>query len=361
MVAMTKQSPLTALHQQNGAAFGAEDGWTLPLHFGDPLREYSAVRSDVGLLDLCHRALLRFTGTDRVSYLQGMVANDVKKLAPGEGMHAAILDIQGKILADTRIFGAEESFLLDLWESLKERTVAHLNRYLIADEVEIVDLTGRHGVLSLQGPKAQPLLTDLFADGELPASELDHRVLPLGGAEVRIARSSHTGEEGYDLFIAINDLNPITALIQEKGGKFSPRWVGAQAQEMLRIEAGIPRYGVDMNENTLFLETGLDRAVSFHKGCYLGQEVVERIRSRGHINRKLVGMILEANIPAERGSPVYAGEKEIGKVTSSAPSPARKRALALGYIQRDYLQPGTAVMIRSDAKMMPASVSALPF
>ena len=358
---MSKQSPLKERHQANGATFVEEDGWILPLHFGDPLREYEAVRSQVGLLDLCHRTLLRFTGPDRVSYLQGMVSNDVKKLAPGEGVRAAILDIQGKILADTRIFCLEDFFLLDLWEPLKEKILTHLNRYLIADDVEITDLTGRYGTLSLQGPKARLFLGELFSGGEIPAGELGHGAFQLGAAEIRIARSTHTGEDGYDLFIAMTDLLPTVPRIQEIGKKFSLRWVGAKAQEVLRIEAGIPRYGIDMSEDILLLETGLDQAVSFQKGCYLGQEVVERIRSRGHVNKKLVGMVLEGEAAAEHGSTIRADEKEIGQVTSSTLSPARNRPLALGYIHRDYLRPGTPVAIVSGGKTIPALVSALPF
>ena len=356
---MAKQSPLRALHEQNGAVFAVEEGWDLPLRFGDPLEEYSAVRSQVGMLDLCHRALLRFTGPDRVSYLQGMVSNDVKRLAPGEGAHAAVLEIQGKILADLRIFCTEDSFLLDLWEFLKERTLAHLHRYLIADEVEIADLTGQYGVVSLQGPKAERLLGDLFP--ELPARELDHRLLAVGDAEVRIARSSHTGEEGYDLFLAVKDMDPVMTRIREKGKTFSLRWIGAEAQETLRLEAGIPRYGVDMSEDTLLLETGLERAVSFTKGCYLGQEVVERIRSRGHVNKKLAGLLLAGGIGAEPGDPVRSGEREIGRVTSAVFSPTFKRSIALGYLHRDYLRPGTRTEIDHKGTIIPAEVSSLPF
>jgi len=358
---MPKQSPLQERHQANGAVFGEEDGWILPLHFGDPLREYQAVRSQVGLLDLCHRALLRFSGPDRLSYLQGMVSNDVKKPAPGEGIHAAVLDIQGRILADTRIFCLQDSFLFDLWEPLKEKILKHLNHYLIADDVEIADLTGRYGMLSVQGPMALLLLKKLLPDGAVPERELDHTVFLLGDAEIRICRSSHTGEDGYDLLVPITNLLPTVSLIEEMRDNFSLPWIGTQAQELLRVEAGIPRYGLDINEENLLLETGLDNSVSFQKGCYLGQEVVERIRSRGHVNKRLVGLLLEGSQPAERGSVIRSNEKQIGRVTSSVFSPARNLPIALGYVQREYLQPGTPVTILSNGKIIPALISALPF
>lgn len=358
---MAKQSALKARHQGNGAEFTEEDGWIVPLRFSDPVQEYYAVRSALGLLDLCHRALLRFSGPDRTSFLQGMVSNDVRKLVPGHGVHAAVLDIQGKILADTRILCTEDSFLVDLWESRKETILSHLHRYLIADEVEITDLSGQYGVVSLQGPKAPSLLERLMPKGEIPARELDHRTWPIGKAEVRFVRSTHTGEEGYDLWIGTDHLLEAVSFVHDLGKPFPLQWVGIQAQEILRIEAGLPRYGIDMDEDNLLLETGLDRAVSFDKGCYLGQEVVERIRSRGHINKKLVGMVLEGDTLPERGSTIWAGEKELGRITSSALSPAMKRPLALGYVHRDYAQPGTRVTIHGDGKTIPAEVSSLPF
>lgn len=343
----------------NGAYFQEESEWLLPIHFGDPLREYDAVRSHVGLLDLCSRSLLSLTGSERVSYLQGMVSNDVKVLTPGEGAHAAILDIQGKILADVRIFLAEELILVDLWEPLKEKIVAHLERHLIAEDVEITDLTGKTGMVSLQGAKARLLLNELLPQGQILQRELAHRSFQLDSTEVRVVRSTHTSEGGYDLLIPANDLALVASRIQETGKKFSLHWVGTQAQEILRIEMGIPRYGADMDEQNLLLETGLDHAVSFDKGCYLGQEVVERIHSRGHVNRKLVGMLLEGDTPAQRDDPITVEEKEIGKVTSSVFSPARKRALALGYIQRDYMKPGTRVAIKHHGNVIPAEVFSL--
>jgi len=360
---MAKSSPLAELHRSNGAEFGEEDGWLLPRHFGDPLQEYQAVRSGVGLLDLCHRALLRFTGADRVSFLHGMVSNDVKGLATGEGIYATFLDIKGKVLADARVFCASEILLVDLWEPLKEKILAHLSRYLIADDVEIADLTGQYGILSLQGPKAGLFLDQFLSPGEIPLKELNHCTVSLGGAEVRLARCRRTGEEGFDLLVKTGELLPVIARLEERGGErgFSLRWIGTQAQETLRVEAGIPRYGADIDEDNLLLEAGLDQAVSFQKGCYLGQEVLERIRSRGHINKKLVGMVLEGKKVARRNDTIHAGEKEIGRVTSSIFSPALRRPLALGYIHCDYIQPGTPVTIIHDGETTSAVVSALPF
>lgn len=358
---MAKQSPLLDLHRAHGAELGEEDGWILPLHFGDPLREYRAVRSGVGILDFCRRSLLRFTGPDRVAFLQGMVSNDVKKLDPGQGIEAAFLNIHGKILADARIFATADSLLVDLPEILKDKILAHLDHYLVADEVEIADLTSRYAEISLQGPEARPLLGEICSSAEIPSRELEHRVLEIGGAEIMVVCATHTGEEGCDLIVKKGDILRVVSRIEEPGKKFSFSWVGTRAQEILRVEAGIPRYGIDMTEEHILLETGLDRAVSFDKGCYLGQETIERIRSRGHVNRKLVGMILAGETPAGRDDAIHSGEKEVGKITSSLISPALKRAIALGHVHRDYFEPGTRLAIEHQGKLIPAEVSPLPF
>jgi len=358
---MAKPTPLLELHRANGAQIAEDNGWILPAHFGAPLDEYRAVRSGVAILDLCDYAVLSLTGPDRVSFLQGMVTSDVKKLAPGNGMAAAILDVNGKILADLRILSMEDSLMLLLREPLAQRAIAHLNRYLVADDVEIAGLETAYGMIALQGPKARSMLGAIVPPGEIPQAMHSHRTLRIGEREVRAIRSTHTGEEGFDLLTELQSLASVVAQIQKAGAPFSLRWVGRQAQELLRVEAGIPRYGVDMDENTLFLEIGLDDAISFHKGCYLGQEVVERIRSRGHVNRKLAVIVLDGSEAAARGATVESGGgREIGRITSSVLSPALEQPVALGYVHRDFLVPGTAITVDSSGRKIAGRIAQLP-
>lgn len=358
---MPKESPLIELHRANGAEFLEQNGWLLPHHFGNPEEEYRAARHNVAMLDLCHRSLICLLGPDRLSYLQGMVSNDVKALAPGTGLYAAVLDVNGKILADLRVFCAEDCFLLDLWEPLKEKVISHLDRYLVADEVEIKDLTENYGVLSLQGPKARLLLTQILSTDKLPSVPYSHRIFRIGDVEVRVARASHTGEDGFDLIVETKDLPHVAARIAAAGRPCSLRWIGIQAMETLRVEAGILLYGIDMDEERLLLETGLEHAVSYQKGCYLGQEVIERIRSRGHVNRKLLGLLLDGARPAHRRDKIFTGQKEVGEVTSSVFSPARDRPIALGYVHRDYWQPGSRLAVHSGGDTLPAVAISLPF
>ena len=357
---MDRTTPLAALHRENGARFGNDQEWTLPLQFGNVLDEYRAVRSGVGLIDLCRQTLLRFTGTDRVSFLQGMVSNDVARLSPGQGILAAFTDIQGKVIADIKIFGAGDSFFIELGEPVKDKVLGHLAHYLIADDVEIADMTGAYGILALLGPKSTDLLRLLLGGQDLPAKALSHGEFQTDPHRIRVIRVPRPGA-GYEVWAAAGELAVLARWIQENGRVYGARWVGTEAQEILRVEAGIPRYGVDMDEENLLLETGMDDAVSFNKGCYLGQEVIERIHSRGHVNRKLTGLVLEGDEPAQRGDRIQAQDREVGKVTSAVFSPLLHCPIAMGYVQRDFLTPGTRLVVCRQASLIPSIVVSLPF
>jgi folate-binding protein YgfZ len=357
---MAKQSPLHDLHRSIGARFIEREGWLLAAHFSDPAAEYHAVRSAAGIIDLSHRGLLQFTGPDRLSFLQGMLSNDVRALKPFDGQYATILTQQGKVIADVRVLCSMNSFYLDFWENLKEKILAHLNRYLIADEVEIADRSQEFAIVSVQGPKAQALLQEIAApSAELPTRPKQHAMLDIEGAATCVVYESHTGEAGYDLIAPVASVAAIAAKLTDIGKQFSASWVGDEAQNILRVEAGIPRHGVDFTEDNLLLEVGIDDAFSFTKGCYLGQEVVERIRSRGHVNRKLCGLLLDAEHAADRGDIIEVESRDIGRITSSVNSPQLKRPIALGYVHKDFWAPGGVVTIGPSRRR--ATVAALPF
>ncbi|MDP2606476.1 MAG: aminomethyltransferase family protein [Deltaproteobacteria bacterium] len=358
---MAKQSLLTDFHRSNGAVFTERDSWLLPVHFGDVAAEYETVRRAVGLFDLSHRGLLQFTGPDRLTFLQGMLSNDLRPLKTFDGQYATLLSQQGKVLADLRVLCALNSLYLDFWENLKDRIIEHLNRYLVADEVEIADRSGEYATLSLQGTNAETLLRDVTGPADLPSQSAHHAMINLEGAAVCVVRAGHADEPGFDLIIPNAAVESIARRLTDSGKQFGIRWVGGEAQNLLRIEAGVPRYGIDFSEENLLLEVGLDHAVSFTKGCYLGQEVVERIRSRGHVNRKLCGLSLDGQTPAESGDVIQVDGKEIGRVTSSVVSPRLKRPIALGYLQKDFWNAGTTVTINRAGAQIRAVVTALPF
>jgi glycine cleavage system T protein len=358
---MSRPTILAEKHRARGAEFVDEDGWLLPANFGSVEDEYRAVRSAAGFFDLCDYAVVRLTGPDRVSFIQGMVSNDVKKLKAGDGVYAAVLDVNGKVLADLRVLCAEDSFILLVRASLKQPVIDQLNRYLVADDVTIEDAEANYGIISIQGPHALLLLEAAAPHQDPPVHMFEHAVMRLDGREARVVRTTHTGEEGFDVVAAIEDTVPIAETLERAGAALGARWVGLEAQEILRVEAGLPRYGVDMTEENILLETGLDHAVSFSKGCYLGQEVIERIHSRGHVNRKLAGLVLDGDEPAARGDAVFVGDKEAGRVTSSVFSPKVNHPIALAYLHRDYLEPAIDVTVRSATREIAGTVAELPF
>jgi folate-binding protein YgfZ len=358
---MAKQSSLTDFHKSNGAIFFERDGWLLPIHFGNPAAEYTAVRSTCGFIDLSHRGLLQLSGPDRLSFLQGMLSNDLKLLKPFEGQYATLLTQQGKVIADVRALCSLNSFYLDFWENLKDRITEHLNRYLVADEVEIADRSDEYATLSVQGPQSEALLQKLFRTTELPAMLMHHAMVDVDGTAICVVRASHTGESGFDLIAPKADLRNLAARLTESGKPISAAWVGEDAHNILRVEAGIPRYGVDFSDDNLLLEVGIENSYSYTKGCYLGQEVVERIRSRGHVNKKLCGLLLEGADPASADDPVQADGKEVGRITSSVISPRLKRPIAMAYLNKEYWTPGTTLSIVRNGATTSAMVTGLPF
>jgi folate-binding protein YgfZ len=278
-----------------------------------------------------------------------------------EGQQAALLTQQGKVIADVRVLCAMNSFYLDFWEPLKDKIVAHLNRYLVADEVEISDPSNDWHMLSVQGARAPALLDELFGRGPLPSQPMQHAMIHFDASPICVVQASHFGEPGFDLIIATTAITHVAQQLTEKGKQFSVTWIGEEAQNILRVEAGVPRYGIDFTEENLLLEVGLDNAVSFTKGCYLGQEVVERIRSRGHVNKKLAGLLLNGQRSARPGDVISSDGKEIGAITSAVQSPALGGPIALGYLHKDFWTPGMTVTVVHDATSITAKVTQLPF
>jgi folate-binding protein YgfZ len=358
---VAKQSDLFEFLQGQGAVYVETEGWLLPRTFDSTEAEYRAVRGAVGLIDMPHRHLLQFTGADRVSFLQGMLSNDVRALQMFEGQHAAILTQQGKMIAEVRVLCALNSIYLDFWEPRKETILAHLNRYLVADEVEITDPSENWHMLSVQGPRTGELLAKLFNAGPLPSNPAHHGMIQFDGSPICVVRANHFDEAGYDLIVAKSAVANVAQRLTEIGEEFSAAWIGEEVIEILRVEAGVPRHGVDYTEDNLLLEIDLKDAVSFTKGCYLGQEVVERIRSRGHVNKRLSGLLLDGDDPARSGAPLLAGGKEAGKITSSVRSPALRKPIALGYVQKDFWASGTELTVADPRGARRATVSDLPF
>ena len=322
--------------------------------------EYSAVRDGgAGLIDLSSRGRLLVSGSEAVMFLNGLITNDMKTLALNSWMPAVFPNVQGRLIAAVRIIHRQDGFLIDT-ESVSLETVAKLlERFTLAGDFRVTDLTSETAMLSVQGRKAAEVMREAF--GETAATVARAQVTTLQFAndgEVTIIRSTHTGEDGFDLFVNASQIEMLRQALTGAGAQ--P--IGADMAETLRIEAGIPRFGIDMDETKVVTETNLDDAVSFTKGCYIGQEIIARIKYRGHVAKKLTGVVLESDAPLESGVKILsADDKEIGSITSSTISQRLKRTIALAYVKYDYLEPGTKVKIISSEREYPGAVTELPF
>lgn len=354
---MSSALSLVEAERAAGAVFGSSGGLELPERFGpDVLEEVRRAREDAALFDLSFRCRLRFTGPDRVEFLHNLLSNDIRSLRPGTGCYATLLTRESRVVADGNVFCAEEEVFLDLETAVRQRAREHFERHLVADEVEIEDRFPSETTLGVHGPQALRALAAAGLD-RLPEVELGHREETFEGVPIRVARVARTGDDGFDLWVPRPAAGRVWARLREAG--IEP--AGMAAFETLRVEAGIPRVGVDFDESSLVLEAGLERGIHFRKGCYLGQEVVERQSARGHVNRKLVGLRIQGGGVPEAGARLLAEGREVGRLTTVVRSPSAGGAIALGWVRREFLQPGTHLAIDHGSSTLRAEVVALPF
>jgi len=296
------------------------------------------------------------TGADRRAYLQGLLTNDIDALAPGTGCYAALLNARGRMIADMRVLELGDAVLLDVPASLAEVVRAHLDRFVFSEDVLVRDVTAERGEIGLYGPAAVTVAsTALHPTIDLASLPLYGSVVVRhGDHEVLVVRSDEAGVAGFDFIIDAAAVSSLADALRSAGAID----VDGEAAEAVRIESGRPRFGDDMDEETIPLEAGIeDRAISRTKGCYVGQEVIVRVldRGQGRVARHLVG--LELTSPVARGTAIAAGGRDVGKITSVAHSPTLDRWIALGYVHRDHASDGTPVTVAGTE----ASVRRLPF
>jgi tRNA-modifying protein YgfZ len=338
-----------------------------PRAAGDLRGEYEAIRGGVAVLDLSAAGKLEVGGRNAVQFVNGLVTNDVKALGEGEGVLAAFLNAQGKVVAVCRIYSiggrAGERLLIELDPARRETIYNNLSRFVPAGEFFVSDVTGRDALISLQGPHAAQLIERLT--GGAAGFEPEYGVGEYEWEGVRILAASHSraGGVGFDLFVPAEHRERVREAVLARGALFGALEVGPEVLEVARIEAGIPREGVDVTEENILLEAGYEKAVSYKKGCYLGQEIIARIHWRGQPAKQLRGLFVEADEVPPRGTELYAEDgKKVGEVTSATRSLGLNRVIALGYVHRYYLAAGTAVTLRQGgAEFGSATVTELPF
>ena len=349
---MTKTALLEKLVASGGQA-GEYAGAETVASFGDPAAELAALRTSAALFDLGGRGMLVLTGEDRVRWLNGMVTNNTRDLPLNHGNYSLLLNAQGRIQGDLVAYNRGDYLLVITEVAQVEKIKGIFDKYIIMDDVEVADISEKLTAVGVAGPQSHEILVKAgFRIPELASGEVTD--FDWNGIGVTVARGLGDRGESYEIWFAAGNEAKVWDALVSAGA----RPVGFQALEWLRILNGVPRHGIDMTERYLPQETGQTRALHFAKGCYIGQEIVERIRSRALLHRGLAGFELDSAPPAP-GAPVMGAEKQVGEVTSSASIPidGANRTFALGYIRNESGAPGTQVRI-GEAN---ARVSALPF
>jgi folate-binding protein YgfZ len=344
---MAIETPLRAEHEKLGAIFAEYFGCALPANYGDAAREYNFARESVSLIDKNYRALLSLTGADRVRYMNGMLTNNIRDLAPGSGNVSLLLNPQGRILAEVETLALEDRLLCVSHAMVRERLVSTLDKFIIMDDVTLEDITDRFGTLALEGPTAAAIVRELCGLELDSLADLSHAEAKISGSPCHIVRRSPGGIPSAEFIVDRQHLLALWNLLLDKARQHGGGPVGYDALNVLRLEAGVAWYGLDFDENQIPHQAALEGThISFTKGCYTGQEIVERVRSRGNVQRRRVMLRFSGDTVPARGEPLFAGDAEVGFVTRAARSPKFNAVIGMGYVRREQIEPGSRVKWR---------------
>ena len=367
-----KTTPLHHIHEQLGATFAERhQGWNIAVQFTDTVSEHQAVRKRVGIVDVSYRSRHQLTGDDRAKFLHRIISNDVEGLSTGQGTYAMLLTHRGKIIADLNIYVLEDAITIDTAPETAENLFSELDKYIIADDVELSDVTTETGAVAVHGPKSSELVQSVLSMSDLATlPERYNRVRKADACfehPVVCVRTDATGEVGYMLYTAAEALASLWEALMTKGAQFSVQPIGWDALESLRIEAGVPRYGTELTDAVIPLEAELEHAIDFEKGCYIGQEIVARMKYRGHPNRLLRGLevdgdpISQDDCKLRPNATVFDGDKEVGWITSSTFAATLAKEIALGYVRIAVTEAGSRVQVETSDGRVDATVVQLPF
>jgi folate-binding protein YgfZ len=361
---MAERTPLHDVTAQAGATFTEDAGWLVPAHYGDTRAEYDAARQAAALFDLSHRGKVEVSGADAGGFLHNLTTNDVKGLPIGAGCEAFLTTATAKVVDHLFLYhvllsGDREAYLLDLQPGRAEKLIQHLDRYVISESVEFADRTREFAQLHLAGPRAREVLEKALLDDVPELEPLQHMVRTFGAsAHSHVRRHDPLALPGYDVVCLRAFAPTVWGLLARAGA----RPAGLEAYELLRVEAGTPAFGPDVDESRFVVEVGRGaQAICYTKGCYLGQEPIVMARDRGQVQRTLLGLVLSGDAPVPRGAKLFRDGKEVGVTGSSVVSPALGRPIALAYVRRGSQEPGTVVEVEADNQRRPAEVVPLPF
>jgi tRNA-modifying protein YgfZ len=351
MTDTTDQALREALHA-DGAVPAESGDPSQALHFGDPLAEYRMLVDATGVVDFSQRTQLELTGDDRASFLHNMCTNEIRKLAAGNGCEAFLLDAHGRVLAHVLVFCRADSLVLEAVPRQAQRILAHLDRYLIREKVELHDRGPDWAELLIAGETSAEMLSHVMSHPP-PTGLFEHVDAHVDGVSVQVRRVDLTLPCGFLVSCNSDDAAALWRFVRDAGATAC----GAQAVDMARIEAGTPWYGQDISEKNLPQELARDgRAISFVKGCYIGQETVARIDALGHVNRTLCGVRFAGTQVPPAGEELRNGGQVVGEVTSAAWSPRLGAPLALAFLRRGGGAPDTKL----ESRLGEAEVVTLP-
>ena len=322
-----------------GARLGEYSGVETAAAFNNVASEFRELNSGSALYDLGWRAKVAITGEDRVRWLNGMVTNNIKDLPTNQGNYSFVLNPQGRILGDLYTYNCGDYLLVDTERSQLESLLKLFEHYIIMDDVEVSDKSDSLTAIGVQGPKVGEVLarTGVHDPGLEPMQVAD---LTVGDIQLSLTRMASPEFRTYEIWASRDAIAPIWNSLVQVGAM--P--VGTEALEKFRVMSGFPKYGTDIRDRDLPQETDQTHALNFTKGCYVGQEIVERIRARGNVHRKFQGFVLEGELPG-RGTKLEADGKEVGELTSISRIPTNNgdRSVALGYIRREALERGAKI------------------
>jgi tRNA-modifying protein YgfZ len=358
---MAEPTPLHDVTEKAGAAFTEDAGWQVPARFGEVAGEYSRVREGAGLFDVSHRGKIELTGTEAAFFLHNLCTNDIKDLPVGAGCEAFLTTNKARIVSHLYVYhlllhDGRPALWLDVPPGTSEKLIQYLDHYVISEQVEFADRTREFAQMHLAGPLAHTVLEKALLDDVPPLEDLQHMMRTFGANDTcHIRRHDLLGVSGYDIVCLAPRAANVWQMLTRAGA--SP--AGRETYEILRIEAGTPALGLDIDETTFAPEVGRTKqAICYTKGCYLGQEPIVMARDRGQVNRTLLGVkLLDGPVP--HNSLLYNDGKEVGRVTSSAVSP-RLGTVGLAYIRRGNQEPGTTLEVEAGGSRRPAVVTALP-
>ena len=360
-----KQSVLHRVHQQLGAHVDPVGEWEMPTHYGDPVAEHHAVRNSAGMADLSHRGLLHITGDDRISWLQSIISNDILPLQTGQWLYSSFMSNKGKMLSCFRVYRLEASLFVEDVGEVGNVTYQTLKKFLLyGTKAKMQSCEDTHGILLISGPNAPKLLRQSLGVDAAALTTGTFLTHDLNGQSILIAGTQETGECDLEILAPNDVIEQVWQRVWEAEQGIDRRAIGTQARESLRIEAGVPKLGPDLNDQIVPPEANLEgKAFSLNKGCYPGQEVVARMDTYGNIKRRLVGLVMDSQ---ENGIPpahakLFSGDREVGWVSSASHAPTLNANIALGFPLRDFSAPGTALDVDINGHRRPAVVRALPF